>query len=201
MHVREGTSRARASLSLEIVPKLLELLRDVLAESARPGARVAVLLNSREPTHRLQWENASDAAKALQLELVRVDVSGPGGLAAALDSLPATGARGVFVFTDDPIMIENRVRISEAAIRYKLPMIAGPRVFATAGALITYGMDMTEEFRQSAAYVVKVSNGSRGRRHRIAAPRSAQRASDLCLMALVERQADEACQPMACLGR
>jgi putative ABC transport system substrate-binding protein len=156
-----GNITGRASLSLEIVPKQLELLRDVLAESVRPGARIAILLNGREPTHRLQWESASEAAKALQLEPVRIDAGGPGGLTAALDSLPATGARGLFVFTDDPVMIENRVRISETAIRYKLPLIAGPRIFATAGALITYGMDMTEEFRQSAAYVVKVSNGTR----------------------------------------
>ena len=156
-----GNITGRTSLGPEIVPKLLQLLRDVLAESVRPGARIAILLNSAEPTHRLQWEHASEAAKELRLELVRVDISGPGGLAAALDSLPATDARGVFVFTDDPVMIENRVRIAEAAIRYKLPLIAAQRIFATAGALITYGMDMTEEFRQSAAYVVKVSNGTR----------------------------------------
>ena len=156
-----GNITGRASLSLEIVPKRLELLRDVLAESARPAARIAILLNGKEPTHRLQWDSALEAAKALQLELVRVDVTGPGGLTAALDSLPATGARGLFVFADDPGIIENRVRISEAAIRHKLPLISGPRVFATAGALISYGMDMTDEFRQSAAYVVKVSNGTK----------------------------------------
>jgi putative ABC transport system substrate-binding protein len=156
-----GNITGRASLSLEIIPKRLELLRDVLAESSRPAARIAILLNSKEPTHRLQWESAIEAAKALQLELVRVDVNGPGGLTAALDSLPATGARGLFVFSDDPGIIENRVRISEAAIRYKLPLISGPRIFAAAGALISYGMDMTEDFRQSAAYVVKVSNGTK----------------------------------------
>lgn len=156
-----GNITGRSSLSLEIIPKRLELLRDVLAESARPGARIAILLNSKEPTHHLQWESAIEAAKALQLELVRVDVSGPGGLSAALDSLPATGARGVFVFSDDPGIIENRVRISEAAIRFKLPLISGPRIFAAAGALMSYGMDLTEEFRESAAYVVKVSNGTK----------------------------------------
>jgi putative ABC transport system substrate-binding protein len=156
-----GNITGRASLSLEIIPKRLELLRDVLAGNGHPGAKIAILLNSNEPTHRLQWETAVETAKALQLELVPVDVSGPGRLIAALDSLPATGARGLLVFSDDPSIIENRARIAEAAIRYKLPLVSGPRVFATAGALITYGMDLMEEFRQSAAYVVKVSNGTK----------------------------------------
>ena len=38
-----GNITGRASLSLEIVPKQLELLRDVLAESVRPGARIAMI--------------------------------------------------------------------------------------------------------------------------------------------------------------
>ena len=156
-----GNITGRASLSLEIIPKRLELLRDVLPESARPGARIAILMNSKEPTHALQWETAIEAAKALQLELVRVDVSGPGGLTAALDSLPETRARGLYLFSDDPGIVERRVSIAEAAIRHKLPMMSAARVYANAGALLSYGMDMSEEFRQSAAYVVKVANGTK----------------------------------------
>jgi len=156
-----GNVTGRSSLSLESIPKRLELMREVLPESVRSGARIAILLNGKEPSHRPQWEKAVEAAEALRLELVRVDTTGPGGLAAALESLPATGARGLLVFTDDPGMIENRVRISDAAIRYKLPMIASPRVYAIAGALMTYGNDMAEDFRLSAAYVVKVANGTK----------------------------------------
>ena len=58
-------------------------------------------------------------------------------------------------------MIENRVRIAAAAIRYKLPLITGPRVYALAGALMSYGMDMTDDFRLSATYVVKLVNGAK----------------------------------------
>ena len=126
----------------------------MLAESDRPAAKIAILLNSKEPTHRLQWESAVEAAKALQLELVRVDVSGPGGWAAALDRLPGTGARGLFAFADDRGIIEHRVRISEGGDPLQVADDQRSADSLGAGALISYGMDMSEEFRQSAAYVV-----------------------------------------------
>jgi putative ABC transport system substrate-binding protein len=56
-------------------------------------------------------------------------------------------------------LIENRVRVAAAATKLGLPSISGPRVFADAGGLLSYGMDMTDDFRLSAAYVVKVANG------------------------------------------
>jgi putative ABC transport system substrate-binding protein len=56
-------------------------------------------------------------------------------------------------------MIENRFRVAVAATKLGLPSISGPRVFADAGGLMTYGMDIRDDFRLSAAHVVKVANG------------------------------------------
>ena len=57
-------------------------------------------------------------------------------------------------------MIEFRSRIAATAIRLGLPSISGPRLFAQAGGLISYGADMADEYRLSAAHVVKVANGA-----------------------------------------
>ena len=156
-----GNVTGRSSVSVEIIPKRLELLRAVLPESARSGARIAVMMNPREPSHLVQWERAVTAAQALNLQLVRIETNGPSGIDRAIEALPTTGAKGLLVFSDDPAIIEHRARIAAAALRNKLPMVTGPRVFALDGALMTYGMDMTDEFRASASYVVKVAGGAK----------------------------------------
>ena len=46
-----------------------------------------------------------------------------------------------------------------AAIRLGLPSISGPRLYADAGGLLSYGMDDRDNFKLSAAHVVKVANG------------------------------------------
>lgn len=154
-----GTITGRASQSLELLPKRLEMLRALLPESARSGARIAVLMNGKDPAHEAQWQSAEVGAKALNVHLVRVEANGPAAVDAALESLAQANARALLVLSDDPTMIENRGRIAAAATKLGLPSISGPRVFAEAGGLLSYGMDITDDYRLSAAYVVKVANG------------------------------------------
>ena len=154
-----GHITGRSSMSLELVPKRLELLRALLPDSERDGARIAVLMDSRNPGHELQWRSAEQAAAVLHLTLVRVDVGSSGGFGAALEGLAQVRAKGLLVMADEPSMVEHRSRIAAEAVRQKLPLVSGPGVFAEAGGLVTYGMDMSDEFRLSAAHVVKVANG------------------------------------------
>jgi putative ABC transport system substrate-binding protein len=154
-----GNITGRASMSMELLPKRLEMLRMLLPESARIGARIAVLMNGKDPAHEAQWLHAEAGARALNLNLVRVEANGPAAVDAALEALAQADAKGLLVLSDDPTMIENRFRVAVAATKLGLPSISGPRVFADAGGLMTYGMDIRDDFRLSAAHVVKVANG------------------------------------------
>jgi putative ABC transport system substrate-binding protein len=53
------------------------------------------------------------------------------------------------------------MRIAAGAIRARLPTISAPRVFAADGGLMSYGMDIADDFRLSASYVVKVAQGAK----------------------------------------
>jgi len=156
-----GNITGRASQSMSLNGKRLSLLRDLLPPATRGGAKIAVLMNGREPSHRAGIEETERAASTLDLAIVRIDTSGPGRLAGALEALAQSGAQGLFVFSDDPGMIENRARIAEAALKLKLPSISGPKIYADAGGLMSYGMDTRDDFRLSASYVVKVANGAK----------------------------------------
>ena len=154
-----GNITGRGGLGLELVPKRLEVLRTLLPESARADARIAVMMNAKDPAHEAAWQAAEPAARALKLTLVRIEASGPAGVAAAIESLGRAEAKALLVFSDDPTMIEFRAPIAAAAIRLGLPAISGPRLFAESGMLISYGADMADNYRLSAGHVVKVANG------------------------------------------
>jgi len=156
-----GNVTGRASLSVEFIPKRLELLRAILPQGARKAARVGVLMNPKDSGHRAQWEGALAGAKVLDLELVRIEAIGTAGIEAALDALPYANLKGLYVFADDPSMIENRAQIAAGALRARLPTISAPRAFAAAGGLMSYGMDIADDFRLSASYVVKVVQGTK----------------------------------------
>jgi putative tryptophan/tyrosine transport system substrate-binding protein len=155
-----GKVTGRMSMSLELLPKRLEMLRLLLPPAQREGARIAILMNGKDPTHEVQWNALLAGAQTLKLQLVRVAASGSSAIQAALDGLGDARSRGLLVLSDDPSMIENRARIAAAAIHLRLPSITGSRLYAEAGGLMAYGMDILDDFRLVAAHVVKVAHGS-----------------------------------------
>lgn len=155
-----GNITGRGGLGLELLPKRLEVLRTLLPEPERAGARIGVLLNGKDPAHEAAWQAAEPAAKSLDLALVRVASDGPADLDYALATLAVARVRGLLVFSDDPMMIEYRGRIAAAALRLGLPSISTSRIYAESGGLISYGADMVDDYRRSAAHVVKVATGT-----------------------------------------
>lgn len=142
---------------MDLEPKRVELLRSLVPE----GSRIAVLMNSTNPLHELHWQRAEAAARAVKLTAVRIEAAGPPGIDAALDELAKAHVRGLLVLSDEPMNIEFRGRIAAMATRLGLPSVGSTRAFADDGGLMSYGGDTAEGFRQSAAYVVKVANGTK----------------------------------------
>lgn len=68
--------------------------------------------------------------------------------------------RPVLVLTDNPVMLEKRATVAAGLIGLKLPSISGLRLYADAGGLVAYGPDIREDYRLSAAYVVRVAKGA-----------------------------------------
>ena len=49
--------------------------------------------------------------------------------------------------------------IASAALRHGLPSIYLARAYAVSGGLMSYGIDLTEPYRQAAAYVDRILKG------------------------------------------
>ena len=61
----------------------------------------------------------------------------------------------------DAMFFHERPRIIALAARDRLPAIYEEREYATDGGLLTYGRDVSEQFRLAAGYVDKILKGAK----------------------------------------
>jgi putative ABC transport system substrate-binding protein len=58
------------------------------------------------------------------------------------------------------MLFAERSRIVALAVQSRLPVISGPRQFAEAGSLFSYGSVLSEQWRRAATYVDKILRGA-----------------------------------------
>jgi putative ABC transport system substrate-binding protein len=68
---------------------------------------------------------------------------------------------GGLIFPIDTFTQLNRQRIFEIAARDRLPAIYGLRKLAAAGGLMSYGIDLSGQFREAAGYASRILRGER----------------------------------------
>jgi putative tryptophan/tyrosine transport system substrate-binding protein len=134
-------------------PKRLGLLRDLV-----PGVPlIGVLLN---PSFALyQLPQIEEAARSIQRILI-AKASTDEELAAAFDALTA-GRIGALLVAADPYFDMRRDRIVEFAKDERLPAIYQFREYAVAGGLLSYGVSVTEGYRQRGIYTARILKGEK----------------------------------------
>jgi putative ABC transport system substrate-binding protein len=151
-----GNLTGLAALTSELGAKRLELLAAALPALAR----VAVLWDA--TAGRADRARMDVAARALDVQLQALEVHGPEDLEGAFEAALGGRAEAVFV-TWDPtsILSASRRRIVDLAAKSRLPVTAGTRDFAEAGALLTYGANFPSMYRRAASHVDKILKGAR----------------------------------------
>ena len=61
----------------------------------------------------------------------------------------------------DSFTIAHRVEITLLAARYRLPTVYPYRLFAEIGGLLSYGPDLTDNFRRAATYADRILKGDK----------------------------------------
>jgi putative ABC transport system substrate-binding protein len=148
-----GNVTGLASYSGALVPKRLELLKEIV-----PGlTRVGVLWTAAAPSHERSVREAQGASRALGIEAVPLEVR-DGELEGAFDQATREQVQAVMT-TPGPIFGRERARLAELALQHRQPLVANFRTNVAYGALISYGPDYTELFRRAAGYVDKIFRG------------------------------------------
>ena len=137
--------------------KWLELLKQV----APHVDRVALLLNPATATYAESYLNAFKAAAAsVGVQAVAAPVHDRSEFDAVIAAQAREPNSGLIVLADT-FTVFHRVEITSLAARYRLPAIYPFRLFAEVGGLLSYGVDLTDNFRRAATYVDRILMGEK----------------------------------------
>jgi putative ABC transport system substrate-binding protein len=151
-----GNITGLSTLAPEISGKQLELLKEVVPELSR----VAVLGSSANPGNAQVLKEIEAAAGAFSVRLQYLDILDAKELEAVFRAVSNGRANAVFVLAGT-VIIAQRTRIADLAIKSRLPSIYERREFVEAGGLMSYGISITDLDRRAATYVDKILKGAK----------------------------------------
>jgi len=137
--------------------KWLELLKEIAPRTAR----VAMLFNPATAPYAEYWLNPfKDAAASFAVQAIVAPVHD----ASELESVIAAQGQepnGGLIVMPDTFTTGHRLEITSLAARHRLPVVYPYRVFAETGGLLSYGDDLTDNFRRAASYVDRILKGEK----------------------------------------
>jgi putative ABC transport system substrate-binding protein len=135
--------------------KRVEFLREM-----DPGLRrLAILANIDNPSVVLKRAEVEQAARKLGLDVTELEIRREGDIAPALSNLNGQGL-ALYVLGDSLTRINAR-RINTLALAAHLPTMHEARDQVEAGGLMSYAVNLTEQYQRAADYVDKILRGAK----------------------------------------
>jgi putative ABC transport system substrate-binding protein len=129
--------------------------------SAVPSAkRVAVLMDASFDSTRDTSERIALVARSLKLELRPVEVGKPEEFEGAFARMRKDRANALIVVRSLMLYV-HRVRIAELAVKHRLASSSRLFEYAQAGGLMTYHLDVADNWRRAAGYVDRILRGAK----------------------------------------
>ena len=144
------------SVGTDIFGKDLELLKEVVPKVRR----VAVLSNPTSPAQPLTISNIKEAARSLGLQLLLLEARAPEDFDGAFAAMARDRVGALFI-VQDPAFIPYRARLTDLAVKKRLPSVFTQRADVEAGGLMSYGPNFPDMYRRAATYVDKILKGAK----------------------------------------
>jgi putative ABC transport system substrate-binding protein len=154
-----GNITGFTNLEPSIGSKWLELLKEISPQIKH----VEFLFNpDATPAAPLFYRSIREAAIRLAVQSAMAPVRQSAEIDAVITKA-ANESAGALIVQADTFLASNPYRslIIDSAVRYRLPAIYPFDYFAAGGGLMSYGPDVTEEFRQSATYIDRILKGEK----------------------------------------
>lgn len=140
----------------EVQSKRLELLKEAVPRASR----VALLWNPLPPGAETYRKVVESAARKLGITLQSVEVRGRDEFESAFAAMVRERADGLVVLPD-PVLFTARTQVVILATKHRLPAVYHAREFVEIGGLISYGVNLSYQFRRAAVYVDKILKGAK----------------------------------------
>jgi putative ABC transport system substrate-binding protein len=150
-----GTVTGISTMSEDISPKKVGLLRDALPNLAR-----LAILDDASPGGISQAGSAAKTAQVAGIESRIFTLADPAAFAQGFAEIANQGWQGV-VAVSSPLFAASAKVIGELTVRHRLPAIFDNPAFVHAGALMSYGPDLKAVFRRQAEMVARLGSGAK----------------------------------------
>jgi putative tryptophan/tyrosine transport system substrate-binding protein len=151
-----GNLTGTTNLARPVVPKGLELLREIM-----PGlARLAVIYNPTASSKRVELVELRAAAEGQRVEVVPFEVRAADEVGPALEAAVRDRA-GALSVLNDVVTNSQLPQIVRFAQANHLPSISILRALPVSGGLMAYGVSVGDQWRRGATYVDKILKGAK----------------------------------------
>ena len=151
-----GNVTGVTSFATGLTGKRFEILREVLPRMSR----LAVLWHADNSGSAILVRELEASARSSKVALQIVGVKSAEEFAGAFSTMTKGRAEAVFVVAG-PYFFSERQRLSELALKHRLPTMHGPSEFVDAGGLLSYAPSYSGLFRHAADYVDKILKGAK----------------------------------------
>jgi len=143
-------------LNVEIVPKMLELLHEVVPTATT----MAALVNPANPNANTWSASLEVAARTLGLELNVLKASTEDDIDRTFATLIPLRVGGL-VIVNDIFLITREQQLASLALRHRMPTIFQTRASVVAGGLMSYAGSAPDAYRQAGVYTGRVLKGEK----------------------------------------
>ncbi len=151
-----GNLTGFSNIATELNSKRFELLSELV-----PQAKViALLVNPNQPNNERVIREVREAARAKGVQLPILRAGTEGEIDAAFATLVELHAGALFL-GGDPFFFSRREQFLALASRHAIPASYTWREFAATGGLISYGVKVTDSFRQAGVYAGRILRGEK----------------------------------------
>lgn len=139
----------------QLIAKRLSLLKEVVPSLARAGA----LYRDVDRTVLPQLEELDRQGKKLRVEISRFVLRSADDLEGAFSAISKAGV-GAVLSMPDATLFQHRQRISELALKHRIPSSFAASEYVDAGGLMSYAPNLAAQFRHGATLVDKILKGA-----------------------------------------
>jgi putative ABC transport system substrate-binding protein len=151
-----GNITGFSSLDAAIIGKWLQLLKEVA-----PGTqRVAVMFNPQTATQSIYLPVLEAAAPSFKVTIVSATVRDAGEIETAIATLGREPGVGLVLIPDVFTSLHRRL-IYPLVAQHRVPTVYPFGFHPPDGGLMSYGSDITDQFRQAASYVDRILHGAK----------------------------------------
>ena len=151
-----GNATGISIMTSTLDPKRLGLLHELVPRAATVGA----LLNPNFPGFEGQLKDMQEAARTIGVQIFVLRASNDREVEAVFETVAQQRIPALAVGAD-PFFDTRRDKLVALAARHAVPAMYHFREFVTAGGLMSYGIDISEVWRQVGVYAGRILKGAK----------------------------------------